>query len=83
MEDAVWTCSFMAFGALIGVATLPWKHRISHKEGAFLYIVSWACFWPFIVVYLTYFVVSAYIRSWWDYSDRVASARRNTKNYNE
>lgn len=62
-------------GLLIGVATLPWRHRVDPKGTTGLYLYLWTCFWPFFLVHFFWFGLLAYRKPWWTYLDRTRAAR--------
>ena len=63
-------------GLVIGVGSLPWKRAVSPTEHELLYVMGWACFWPFGLVWALIAGLSAYRRAWWAYLDRKAAERQ-------
>ena len=75
MADAFWYVGTVAVGALIGFVTLPWSNKPSiSKEGPTAWLLLWACFWPFLLIFAAWEGVKAYRKAWWDYSDRRQAA---------
>lgn len=70
MHDAIWYGSVAGLGALLGLATLPWAHRIDPKCRPWLWVLAWACFWPYAISYALWHGFGAYRKAWWAYSDR-------------
>lgn len=65
----------LAPGLVIGVGSLPWKHLVTPRDHELLYVLGWACFWPFGLVWVFIAALGAYRRAWWAYSDRKAAAK--------
>ena len=75
MGDALWYAGIAGFGALLGLATLPWANRIDQKCQPWLWVVAWACFWLFLVIFAAWKGIKAYRKAWWAYSDRRQAAK--------
>lgn len=54
---------YICAGVLLGVATLPWKDRLSN-ESMLMWFVTWACFWPYLTVLAAARTLLAYGRAW-------------------
>jgi len=75
MYDLLWYLGFVVLGSLIGLATLPWKHLIAPQSGVAIWVIAWACFWPFAVMYVPWYLYKGYLEAWNDYFDRRQSSK--------
>lgn len=75
MVDVFWYVGTVAVGVLIGFATLPWSNKppIS-KEGPTAWLLTRACFWPFLLVFAAWEGGKAYRKAWRGYFDRRQAA---------
>jgi hypothetical protein len=64
-------------GLVIGLATLPWKHKINPGDGVAIYVLAWVCFWPFGLIFSAYHGALAYRQAWWDYQTRRQIAKHH------
>lgn len=80
MTEAIPILVCMAIGAVIGLATIPWKHRLFPTEGTATYILLWALLWPFLVLWQMKALMGSYIKRWHEYNayqDYKKSTKKN------
>ena len=75
MPDVFLYLTLLAFGALLGIATLPWRHKLSPQGSVILYLLAWSCFWPYLLPLAAWQGVLAYRKAWWRYADREQAAK--------
>lgn len=78
MRSFVFFLVMIAIGASFGIATIPWADRLSSKinaEKSYLYVLIWACCWPYLILMLMWVGLKAYQKAWWDYADKKQEAR--------
>lgn len=66
----IYHLTYLAAGVLLGLAVLPWKQRLGSREGVLLWLLAWACFWPYLLLCVAWQGLKAYRAAWWAYTDR-------------
>lgn len=75
MSETIWYVSVAAIGVILGVATLPWANRVDKACRPWLWVLTWACFWLFLLIFAAWEGIKAYRKAWWGYSDRKQAAK--------
>jgi hypothetical protein len=60
----------LGIGLFIGVILLPFRYSLS-SSNTIQFLLLWAVFWPFLVLYGIKKGVFLYTKAWWKYQDRV------------
>lgn len=67
MHDWIAYSITFTIGLVIGVATLPWKHRLDPLDKTYMYVLGWTCFWPYFILLAIWHGFKVYREAWWDY----------------
>ena len=59
----------IAFGLALGVAVLPWQHKLSSRDGPLLFVAAIACFWPLFLPLAILHGLRTYRNRWNQYLD--------------
>lgn len=68
MDTLPMLLSYLAAGAVIGVALLPFK--VARTDRPVMHVLAFACFWPYLLVHLAWFCLLAYRSAWHRYIDQ-------------
>lgn len=78
MQIDWWIVGCILIGAVIGLVLLPFKQDLSPGVSGKIFVLLFALFWPYFVLYGIPAAARWYVERWWFYLDslKVQKARR-------
>lgn len=77
-EDLLWTVGIIVLGLLFGLATLPWRAKLSGERAPW-YLLTWVFLWPYLLLYSVGWGLQRYRRAWLDYRAEMEWRKRTQK----
>ena len=68
-----------AFGIVLGVAALPWRHEMSNPNSPWMFVAGVACLWPLLLPFFVLLAFQAYRKKWWVYLDQCQSLKHSKR----